>query len=443
VTRRSFRSSPSSSPSVVLPPEASQNTVPPSGPVSQSTVTDSSDQQPRKSGVNLIAIILPIILVIIVAAAAFFFIWHKKRRRRPDGASVSINSNPPSAVDLHAHNYDAPTVGDPSTRSSALLLPPRSAGMAQADSRPVSMTSSTFGITNPFASRAALDTPNTGTPYGSDAGHGVPYGRSTLNIASHSPSPSFNGSIVGSAMFSTASAQHSHADSASTPAFEAANPFGDQARISVVPGNQMRVINPSTDDITSQDVHIGYGAALASSVGHGLQYGHHDDGRSILSSETVRTPTSLFFKPERSSLVMGRAFPLPPQHPTIPASPISPPTPSSAAPLLGEDTAPIPTWLRSGAPSPPPKGPLPAPPSRASTYASSRLAEWNAYDGIESEPAPVAFVQMAQRAPVQTPLMVSVPAATQLRSHAPTMNSQLQRSPSVLTSGSDDDYRPR
>jgi len=430
-----LRLSPSSSPGIALPAEASQNAVP-SG--SQPTVI--GDQQSRSSGVNPLAIILPILLVIAAAAAAFF-ICYRKRRRRPDGASVSINSNPPSTADLHAPTSNVPTVGDLSIRSTtAMLIPP---GMAQtAGSRPVSTSSSAFGATDPFSSRTAPDAPHSGGQYSSNAGQGVQYGHSTINIVTHSPSNvSVNVNIVGPPMPATANGQHSHGGSTTMPGSEAPNPFGDQTRLGVFPGNRMRDPNLSMDDeLASQDPHCGYGPALASSVGHSYLSRSHDDSRSMMSSDTAQTPRSLFFKPEGSSLVMNKALPLPPQHSAIPTLP---PTPSSAVLLLADDSSLVPDWLNSDAPLPPPKGPPPpTPPSPASTYVSSRLAGSDNHGG--SEPDHVAFVRMAQRAPIETPLMVNAPSLSQRMSHTPTISSQLRRSPSVLTSGSDeDDHRPR
>ncbi|KAH7101657.1 hypothetical protein BKA62DRAFT_657068 [Auriculariales sp. MPI-PUGE-AT-0066] len=415
-------------------------------PTAQQQQTQDESSAQGKT-VPIAAIVVPIILVLLAAASIFIFLWIRRRRRHPQSGMVSIHSNVPSVVTFVGSPSPVPaSAGDISARSSMLLAPSR-AGMTQADSRPVSMTSSALHITNPFASRT-VDTPFTTDTFGSEAGH-IPYGHSPLNtVGQHSPTASISGSIVGSAMFSTASAQHSHNGVSSAPSVEAAaNPFGDHAHVSAVLESHMRVIHPSTEDVVSEDVHVGYGAALASSVGHGLQAQYHDDGRSLFSATDNRTPTSLFFRPSidvarrDSVIVAGKAFPMPPQQSPIAGSPITPVPPAAFASSADDRSSPVPFWIRNGAPSPPPKGPLPALPSLSGTFGSSHEAssEADAYGGIVTDADSGVDVQVARRAPIQSPVFVQAPPSGTQRGYGTAVGSPLQRSPSVLTAGSDDD----
>lgn len=307
----------------------------------------------------------------------------------------------------------------------------------------------------PFAERAALvDTPRSGTPWGSEAGYGglqQPAALRPSNV-SHSPSPSASVSIVGSGVFSLASANHGHGSGSSnapTPASESRpSPFGDNARIAGGPRlSHTRLIFPSTDDITSEDAHVTqYGSALASSVGHGL---HHDDGRSMASY--AQTPTSLFFRLSqdmRHSLALSTEMP-PPLPPKPVLSSMSPATPNSAAPLLGGvERAASPVWIHRGAaPSPPPSGPLPSPPAHTSTFGrgtvvpSSPLAPSTneAYDGFSDVGSDQTVLQHASRAAIQAPVLMKAPPARAVQeqnSYDSFDALRLQRSPSVLTTGS-------
>ncbi|KZW00917.1 hypothetical protein EXIGLDRAFT_761211 [Exidia glandulosa HHB12029] len=436
------------------------------------SATANSDPEiiPAGGSFNIAAVLVPVLVLVLAFSAIIFAVWYnRRRRRRIKSRGIGLNSNDPSSFSvISAPSIAGATVGATSARTSVaggMMLPPRGGtrpvGMDEiAESRPVSLSSSAFGMTNPFAERAGLAT-NASTPYGSEAGH------STTNLTALAPSRlgqtaySSGHSIVGSGDFSTASAHHGHgAQSLSpTPAFERENPFGNDARIAGGPNlSHTRLVFPSMEDVAmSEDVHVsGYGAAIASSVGHGTHEG--EDRRSMLSYAPSHTPTSLFFRLSQDmrnslTLVTEPVPPLPPKH--FIASPITPetPTPHSAAPLLGVAgrNSPSPVWMRrsSQAPSPPPNGPLPDVPGNGRVPPSPLGYESrtnSVYGGLEEENGSQStIVQLASKVAMQTPVFMSAPPAGRGRSAAnqsPSADSfnstRLQRSPSVLTSGSDD-----
>lgn len=307
--------------------------------------------------------------------------------------------------------------------AGGMILPPRTqaarmrGGLGQpimqedpTHSRPVSFASSAFAFQNPFASRAAAmaSTTTLGSASGfgdhlsmagalghsgaSDAAtipdgfvppmHGQTLGALPL-YAHHARQASTSGSIVGSGMFSLASANHGHSSGGTPAAQPADDPFAD--RHSWGGDSSAGVPWP----------------ALASSDGHGGPADwRHSRGSSAGAS---------IFVPGDDA-------------PPVPRPPLSPDTSGSAAPLMEGERARYETFGRGQLPVPisvqTPGGESLYPATTPGTRAT-RDSYFGVSSGVgeedDSPGASSAEVGEAHRASVSAPALVSAPPAASSR----------------------------